>query len=190
MKNKNMTNILQNAIDLAYKYHKDQTRKGDDGAYLPHPIMVAIILAKNGFSVEIIAAGFCHDLLEDTSCSEKEILDACGRYVLEIVKAVSNDPELEDKKDWEKKKEKYIESAKNGPDGAKAVCCADKIHNLTCLLEAYEKQGPSIWKKFNRGKEKKLWFEKKVLHMLKETWNHPLLKVYEDLIKKEVKLRE
>lgn len=185
-----MTNIIQNAVELAWKYHKDQTRKGDNSAYLPHPIMVATILAQNGFSDDVISSGFCHDLLEDTKCTDKEIKDACGEKVLEIVKAVTNDPHLEDKKDWEFKKEKYIETVRIGPVGAKAVCVADKIHNLTCLLEAYKEQGPSVWKKFNRGKDKKLWFEKKVLKMLKETWKHSLLKIYEELIKKEENLPE
>lgn len=176
-----MKNVIQKAAELAWKYHKDQIRKGDDSPYIIHPIIVATILAKHGFSDETIAAGYCHDLLEDTTCTEKEISNACGVKVLQIVKAVSNDPKLSDKLDWEKKKLKYIRTVRKGPVEAKAVCTADKIHNLLSTLEAYPKQGPSFWKRFNRGRDKKEWFEKKVLEMLKETWSHPLIQEYENL---------
>lgn len=179
-----MNDIIQKAAVLAWKWHKDMTRKGDDSPYIIHPIMVATILAKNGFSDETVAAGYCHDLLEDTKCTENEIHEACGEKVLEIVKAVTNDPELSDKKDWEKKKLLYIESVRNGSVEAKAVSCADKIHNLQSTLEAYPKQGPSFWNKFNRGREKKEWYEEEVLKMLRETWDHPMIKEYEVLLNK------
>ena len=108
--------------------------------------------------------------------------------VLKIVKHVSNDSNLESKKDWEKKKLAYIKTVKNGPKGSKAVCLADKIHNLRSLFDAYESQGATIWKKFNQGKIKKLWFEKKVYKMLKESFYHPLLNDYKEMIERFKKL--
>lgn len=174
-----MNNIIQNAAELAWKWHKDMIRKGDNSPYIIHPIMVATILAKNGLSDETIAAGYCHDLLEDTKCTEKEIREACGEKVLEIVKAVSN----EDLKDWKEKKRRYIESVRNGEAEAKAVCCADKIHNLQSTLIAYPKYTPEVfWAKFNASREDKEWFEEEVLKMLKETWDHPLIEVYKNLL--------
>ncbi|MBI3379671.1 bifunctional (p)ppGpp synthetase/guanosine-3',5'-bis(diphosphate) 3'-pyrophosphohydrolase [Candidatus Gottesmanbacteria bacterium] len=179
-------NIIQKSVELAWKWHKNMTRKGDDSPYIIHPIMVATILAKNGFSEETIAAGYCHDLLEDTKCTEQEIKDVCGEKVLEIVKAVSN----EDLKDWKEKKRRYIESVRKGPIEAKAVCCADKIHNLQSTFIAYPKYTPeAFWGKFNASKEGKEWFEEKVLIMLKETWNHPLISEYEKLLLESKKLK-
>lgn len=177
-----MNNLIQNAAELAWKYHKDQTRKGDVSPYIIHPIMVSTILAKNGFGDETISAGYCHDLLEDTDCQEDELEKACGAEVLRIVKAVSNDKNLSDKKDWEKKKEKYIETVRAGGEKAIAVSIADKIANLYSFFDQYQKEGPSLWKKFNRGKEKKVWFEKAVLKMAKENWESPLLYELEKLI--------
>lgn len=186
----NMNSLLiDNAIGLILKWHAGQIRKGDGSPYIIHPVAVATILAKNGFSDETVSAGFCHDLLEDTQCPEKEIVDVCGEKVLEIVKAVTNDGQLSDEKDWEKKKLKYIDSVRNGPEGAKAVCVADKIHNLQSLLTAYKIQGPKIWSKFNRGKQQKLWFEKLVLKMLKSSWKHPLISEYQKLISAEELLK-
>jgi (p)ppGpp synthase/HD superfamily hydrolase len=180
MPNSTTPNLLDNAALLALKWHSDQTRKGDGKPYLVHILGVATNLAKHGFSDETIAAGYCHDLLEDTACPEQDIIDACGEEVLATVKAVSNDESLS----WEEKKKKYIETVRAGSEAAKAVCLVDKMHNMQSLINAHAEQGDALWAKFNRGKKEKLWFEEAVLEMLKETWKHPLLKEYEAMIEK------
>lgn len=166
------------AFRLACRWHDGQLRKGDGLPYIIHPVSVALMLAEHGFSEDTIAAGFCHDLLEDTACAPEEIARECGEKVLEIVKAVTN----EDTEEWERKKTDYIARVRSGPAEAKAVCVADKICNLRSLIEAYGEQGPAVWKKFTRGQDKKLWFERNLLEMLKETWDHPILAEYERLI--------
>lgn len=182
--------VIPVALFLALEYHTGQTRKGDDHPYLEHPLEVAHILWKNKFESDVIAAGYCHDLLEDSDCTEEKIEKACGKEVLRIVKAVSNDKALSDKKDWELKKTKYVESVRLGGEKAIAVSVADKISNLRSFFEQYEKEGPSLWKKFNRGKEKKVWFEKEVIKMVKETWDNPLLSTLESLEHKLEQLPE
>ncbi len=108
-----------------------------------------------------------------------------GDDVLHIVKTVTHDKSLP----WEEKKKRYIEAVRLGPEGAKAVAVSDKIHNLESLLLAYEEQGPELWKRFNRGRDEKVWFEKAMLQMLQETWRHPLIDEYEQLIEKMTKLK-
>ena len=175
---------VMGAVLLIRDYHGGATRKGDGYPYLEHPLEVGYKLWKAKFPLEVVVSGFCHDLLEDTKCTENEILEKCGSAVLSIVKAVSNDEALSDKKDWEKKKEKYIASVEKGGESAIAVSIMDKICNLQSFFDQYEKEGPSLWKKFNRGKEKKLWFEKSVLTMAKKHWGHPLLNQFETLVAK------
>jgi len=180
-----LVNIIEKAVRISVVAHKDQTRKGDDLPYIIHPFMVAIKLAKNNFPDTVIAAALTHDVLEDTEYPEDKLKNELGAEVLEIVKSVTNDDSLP----WEEKKKKYVETVRAGSDGAKAVAVADKIHNLESLLLAYSKQGPELWKKFNRGKVQKLWFENEVLKMLKETWQHPLVEEYEKLLEQERELR-
>lgn len=175
---------IMGAIYLIRSYHKGQIRKGDGFPYLEHPLDVGYQLWRNGFPGDVVTAGFCHDLLEDTKCSESEIKEKCGEEVLRIVKAVSNDESLSDKKDWELKKAKYVESVRTGGEKAIAVSVADKISNLHSFFEQYEKEGPSLWAKFNRGKEKKIWFEKEVIKMAKANWSHQLLSELEILVQK------
>ena len=183
MENKN--NIIERAARISVLVHKDQVRKGDGSPYLAHPFMVALKLAKYNFSDTVIAAALVHDVLEDTDFPEDRLREDVGEEVFEIIKAVTNDDSLS----WEEKKKKYVETVRNGSEGAKAVSLADKIHNLECLFIAYADQGPKLWEKFNRGKEKKLWFENEVLKMLKETWEHPMIDEYEQLLDQENKLK-
>jgi (p)ppGpp synthase/HD superfamily hydrolase len=176
--------LTEKAARLAVSAHTGQTRKGDGLPYIIHPFMVALKLANHGFSDAVIAAALTHDVLEDTDYAEDEFKTELGEEVYEIVKAVTNDDSLP----WEEKKKKYVETVRNGSEGAKAVAVADKIHNLESLLFAHAEQGSDIWKKFNRGKEQKLWFESEVLKMLEETWTHPLIDEYEKLFEIEKEL--
>jgi (p)ppGpp synthase/HD superfamily hydrolase len=177
-------NIIEKAARISVLAHENQTRKGDGSPYLVHPFMVALKLAKYNFSDTVIAAALVHDVLEDTDFPENKLREEVCEEVFEIVKAVTNDDSLP----WEEKKKKYVETVKNGPEGAKAVSLADKIHNLETLFIVYEDQGSNIWKRFNKGKEKQIWFGREVLKMLKETWEHPMINEYEQLLNQENKL--
>lgn len=179
--------IVERAFLLALKYHEGQLRK-DGKPYVVHPVMVGSILLQNGFPDEVVAAGICHDLLEDTPCSEDEIKNECGEKVLEIVMQVSDDKDLQSRQLWEKRKEAQIEKVRKASDEVKAVYIADKIHNLGSLLEQYQVEGEEVWQHFARGLDVKLKFEREILKMLRETWNHPLIDYYEKLIKKEEEL--
>lgn len=172
------------ALQLAMKYHSGQRRKGDGLEYMVHILQITRLLEQRGYDGEVIAAAFCHDLLEDTDCPETEIFDRCGPKVVNIVLAVTNDPDLENPEDWEKKKENYITSVLAGGQKAMAVCVADKIVNLRSLYAAYEKQGEAVFSKFNRGKEQKLWFEKKVAKSVKGRLKGPLVSEYLELLKR------
>ncbi len=175
-----MSNLIEQAAKIAIQAHAGQMRKDDAVPYIIHPFMVALLLTQHGFSEVYVAAALVHDVLEDTPVTEDELRTALGSEVLAIVLDVSEDKTLP----WEERKRHYIESVRQGSEGAKAVSLGDKIHNLRSLLSAYEQQGPALWKKFNRGREEKVWFENEMLAMFQATWHHPMIEEYEALISK------
>lgn len=177
--------ILEKATRIANEAHTNQKRKWDNVPFITHPFMVAIRLAKYGFSDTILASALTHDVLEDTNYPVNSFREELGEEVYELVKAVSNDPSLP----WEEKKLKYIETVRNGPEWAKAIAVADKIHNLETLFMAYNDHWKGIWKLFNKWKNRKIWFEEKVLKMLQETWKHPMVDEYEILLQIEKDLK-
>ena len=176
----------QRSFALAKKYHQKQKRKGGGAQYIIHIMMIARMLwalyQRGEVDRVTLLAGICHDLLEDTACPESEIEEICGAEVLAIVRAVSNDPELEDQMYWEQKKEDYIKSVETGGDKAMMVALCDKIVNMQSLFAQYNIEGGAVWSHFNRGKEKKVWFERNVLSMLQKHLSTPILSEYEKMI--------
>ncbi|PIP53331.1 hypothetical protein COX08_01600 [Candidatus Beckwithbacteria bacterium CG23_combo_of_CG06-09_8_20_14_all_34_8] len=182
--------LIENAIRLASYWHRGQMRKGGEFDYFTHLAAVANILAVAGFDEEIIAAGYCHDLLEDTKCPKAEIEQACGKHVLSMVEQVTEDKSIDEDKDWEKRKKSYIDQVAKASWQAKAVSCSDKIHNLQTLMAALEEYGLGYFDYFHRGPEKKLWFEDHMAMMLTDSWKHPLVNEYNDLVDNFVEMLE
>ncbi len=166
--------LVEAACVLAYRAHINQTRKDDDTPYFVHPCMVAMTLRMHGFSDEVVAAGFVHDVLEDTAVTQAELEAIVGMRVSQIVLEVTEDKTLI----WEERKQKYIHQVAGASGGAKAVSVADKIHNLESLYAAYEVRGADVWGLFHRGKASKCWFERTLIEALQKTWSHPLLEEY------------
>jgi len=173
--------MIERALRLAQKWHKKAVRKCGGKPYLIHILDISHLIYRNykDEKIDILAASICHDLLEDTACPESDINNACSPEVLRIVKACTADDTI---KDWDEKKLDYIKNVKSNGEKAMLVCLYDKIVNIKALLALYETEGADVWKHFNRGKYKKLWFERRVLEMLQDGLSHPLIEVYENLI--------
>ena len=172
--------LIEKAVALAVRAHAEQKRKESQRPYIVHPVAVALILAKHGFSDTVIAAAITHDVIEDTSITEAELRAELGVAVANLVMSVTHDDTLL----WDDKKKAYIEAVRAAGDEVKAISTADKIANARSLIVAHTKQGTDVWTHFNRGREKKLWFENAMLAMLRESWQHPLIDEYAALVKK------
>lgn len=171
-------NLTEKALRLAARAHDGQMRKEGGLPYIIHPVMVAFMLEKYGFGEPVIAAALTHDVLEDTAVSPEELALELGSEVLHMVEALTYDETLS----WEEQRARYIKSVRAASEGVRAICTADKIHNAQSLLASHEKEGREVWKHFTRGKDDKLWFEGEVLKMLKESWSHPLVEEYAELV--------
>ena len=172
--------IVAKATVIATHAHEGQVRKSDGTPFIAHPLAVGEILRVYGFSDAVVAAGIAHDILENTTVSETELREKLGDSVVDIVCGVSEDKTLP----WEERKEQYIEMVASAPEEVNAVSVADKMHNAKSFIEAYEAQGVGLWKKFSRGPEKTLWFQRTLLEELKKTWTHPMLDEFEVLVRK------
>jgi GTP pyrophosphokinase len=80
--------LLHHAYDFALKAHHGQERKNGD-PYFIHVFATAKYLAELGMSPTVIAAGFLHDVIEDTTVTAKDIEKEFGKEVLELVKGVT-----------------------------------------------------------------------------------------------------
>lgn len=170
--------LTEKALQLALTAHAGQIRKSDGTPYIAHPVMVAFSLQAYGFDELVIAAALVHDVLEDTDVPRHVLVATLGEEVVHIVEGVSEDTALE----WEVRKEKYVERVATASTAIKAVSIADKIHNAQSIIDYHAATGKEAWTVFNRGKEKKLWFENLLYTEVSATWEHPMLARYKELI--------
>ncbi len=171
-------NLIERAIALAVRAHDGQMRKEGPMPYIVHPIEVGLILARYGFRDTVIASGITHDVVEDTKVTAEELRRELGDEVADFVAPVTHDDTLT----WEEKKKAYIEAVRNAESEVKAISLADKIANAYSLIAAHKAQGAAVWKYFNAGREKKLWFEHVMLTMFRESLDHPMVKEYAALV--------
>jgi guanosine-3',5'-bis(diphosphate) 3'-pyrophosphohydrolase len=128
----------------------------------------------------VIVAALLHDVLEDTTVTRAEVAEVAGEVALGIVEALTEDGSLV----WEERKEAYVRRVRDASEAVWMVSVADKIHNAETLLEHLARVGDEGWSVFNRGKEKKIWFEELLYSDLRTVWQHPLLDRYGQLIEK------
>nr|WP_259720609.1 bifunctional (p)ppGpp synthetase/guanosine-3',5'-bis(diphosphate) 3'-pyrophosphohydrolase [Synechococcus sp. CS-1328] len=80
--------LLASAFDFAYQLHDGQYRASGE-PYIIHPIAVADLLRDIGASAGVIAAGFLHDVVEDTDVTPEEIEAHFGPEVRALVEGVT-----------------------------------------------------------------------------------------------------
>jgi len=80
--------LLAAAFDFAFQLHEGQFRATGE-PYIIHPIAVADLLRDIGASPGVIAAGFLHDVVEDTDVIPEEIEQHFGAEVRALVEGVT-----------------------------------------------------------------------------------------------------
>jgi guanosine-3',5'-bis(diphosphate) 3'-pyrophosphohydrolase len=130
----NNTKILLDAAAYAARKHTGQRRKGKEGEpYINHPLEVANLLASVGEidDRDVLLAALLHDTVEDTGTTREELAERYGPAVADIVMEVTDDKSLPK----QERKRLQIEHAPRLSDSAKLVKIADKISNITDILD-------------------------------------------------------
>lgn len=115
---------VQRALAFATEKHKGQKRIGGD-EYITHPIAVFQLVKAQGYGEDYQITALFHDLLEDTTATEEEILQLGNQEILTAVKLLTKQKGCD--------MAEYI-GAIRGNDMARVVKTADRLHNLQCAL--------------------------------------------------------
>jgi guanosine-3',5'-bis(diphosphate) 3'-pyrophosphohydrolase len=150
--------MIEKAKHFAAEAHKGQKRKNSQEDYIVHPIRVAETLQKEGYSKELICAGYLHDVVEDTDYTLKDIENNFGPTVKSLVAAHTEDKT----KSWQARKKHTIETVRQGSFEVKALIVADKLDNLQSLQKELKIYGDAIWSNFNAGYESQKWYNQSI----------------------------
>jgi RelA/SpoT family (p)ppGpp synthetase len=80
--------LLAGAFHFSYQLHAGQFRASGE-PYIVHPVAVADLLREIGAGPSVIAAGFLHDVVEDTQVSPEELEAHFGPEVRGLVEGVT-----------------------------------------------------------------------------------------------------
>ena len=148
--------LVERAMRVAARCHRDHTRKDSDLPYISHPAGVALILRKAGFDDEqVLAAALLHDVVEDTGYSPEELAAEFPAPVVEYVLALS-ERKLDaagQKRPWRDRKREHLRSLQHTPLEVRAIALADKLHNLGTILLDLEHEGEAVWRRFSAPPE-------------------------------------
>ncbi|MDD2773161.1 MAG: HD domain-containing protein [Elusimicrobiales bacterium] len=146
--------FLALAFYYAMKAHESQFRKSTGRPYIEHPVSVAKLLMEMGSGHELVAAGFLHDVVEDTGCGLRSIAELFGRNVRNYVAHVTEDKT----RPWQARKKRAIEYIARAPQAELLLLLADKLDNLRSISRDYADTGESIWKRFARPRRDEKWY--------------------------------
>lgn len=147
--------MIFRAIEFAAAAHRGQYRKGTRLPYIIHPLSVARLLIEAGCADHVVTAALLHDVLEDTSTTEAELVSIFGLRVCELVVAVSEPDKLTS---WEERKTHTLEILREGDSEVLLVAVADKIDNIRSIREDIALRGEATWKRFRRGRHDQRWY--------------------------------
>jgi len=167
--------LVKRSLKFATKRHKGQVRDGTPTLpYITHPIDVVNILRYEARETdpEILAAGFLHDLLEETDTTADEIEERFGSRVAQLVceltrtepsvevRASLPEPEL-----WELRNQLLLDGIGAMSKEAQRVKLADRVSNLRgafatregLALDRYLRQSRMILERIPREVAPPLW---------------------------------
>ena len=157
-------NVKEKAKKFAIKAHMGQVRKSEpDKPMIVHPISVGMLLEEYGYDDAIIAAGYLHDVIEDTKYTIDDIQREFGEEIADLVMSAS---EPDKSLSWEERKTHTIEETKNMPLRNKVVICADKINNLEDIMIMSQKNGEKDFSSFKRGEDQQRWYFENIYNSL------------------------
>lgn len=157
--------LIEHAIRVAARAHRDDLRKGGDIPYLSHSASVALLLERVGISDDhIIAAALLHDVVEDTAVTIEDLARDFPPTVVELVDGLS-ERKLDTEgrtRPWLDRKKDHLEVVAKSAFGVRAIVLADKLHNLGTMVFDLE-QGEPVWPRFNASRDDILWYQQAML---------------------------
>jgi len=126
--------LVSQAFEFAYALHKDQKRASGE-PYICHPIEVACLLRDLGGDSAMIAAGFLHDVVEDTEVTPEEIEERFGEEVRRLVEGVTKLSKFNFHSKTERQAENFRRMFLAMAQDVRVIVVklADRLHNMRTL---------------------------------------------------------
>ena len=119
---------------VAEKGHQCQMRRSGE-PYITHPVQAALILAKMRLDYQTIMATLLHDVVEDTSISQEDLIDQFGEEVTALVDGVTKLTKIKFESRAEAQAENFRKMVLAMVKDIRVIIVklADRLHNMQTL---------------------------------------------------------
>ena len=154
---------FRHMYNVMAKNHAPQRRKLTGEQYIAHTKGVEEIVHLVTDDEDIRLAALGHDLVEDTTMTIDKIAEKFGDHVAFIIWGVTKDESIDS---WRERNEAYLDRLEHeAEDGSVMVALADKIYNITDMIENHFAYGPAMWDRFKAQAGDQLWWYESVLEI-------------------------
>ncbi|NEP18228.1 MAG: bifunctional (p)ppGpp synthetase/guanosine-3',5'-bis(diphosphate) 3'-pyrophosphohydrolase [Leptolyngbya sp. SIO4C1] len=131
---KDNNRLVCQAFEFAYQLHQGQKRASGE-PYIAHPVAVAGLLRELGGDSAMIAAGFLHDVVEDTDVTADEIEQHFGSEVRQLVEGVTKLSKFNFHSKTERQAENFRRMFLAMAQDIRVIVVklADRLHNMRTL---------------------------------------------------------
>jgi GTP pyrophosphokinase len=126
--------LICRAFEFAYQLHEGQYRASGE-AYIAHPVAVAGLLRDLGGGSAMIAAGFLHDIVEDTEVTPEALEERFGSEVRHLVEGVTKLSKFNFSSKTERQAENFRRMFLAMAQDIRVIVVklADRLHNMRTL---------------------------------------------------------
>ena len=190
MKKKIDKKKYKKALDFTYKIHFKQNRKDTGIPYFTHLVSVSNNVMEEGGTTDEAIGGLLHDAVEDQGGLKTliKIRKLFGNNVAKIVDECS-DTVVAPKPPWLLRKKKYISDIKKKGQSSMFVSLCDKLHNGSCIVNDYKREGRKVWGLFKNASPKQVawYYESLYKEFSKHLKGHKVLKDNYLMVVKDIK---